>query len=240
MTVVDNSNLPATIYSNEWIEQFASFCESLRSDAKQRRRKKTPKGITKKREIGGGKSISYVDRPEYQKWLDENFPGWSVELVGQPFATLASFEGKYIPVSFSVAVHLIVIEKGLKRTIPGIGSATISSKEVNRDNTQLLKLKFTIALTDAIKVACGWLGAFYDLRVDEEARERATTPPNEEQTAKFNALLRRVPENGRDATKAAFVTQNQDTVIEFLEALERKIIQLEETVAHAERARTQT
>jgi len=197
--------------------------------AKERRRKKTPKGIRKSREIGGGKTIQYVDRPEYQKWLDDNFPGWSV-IVNNIWTDSASFAGKSFPITYNVSIQLMVNDHGIMRQVAGVGTATVSVKEIERDNTALMKMKYSIALTDAIKTGCNWLGAFFDLRVDEEARERESAPTSDAQNKQFEEIIKDIPENHREVTKGIWAKQTLASGDKFLYDLKQKTEALKSTM----------
>lgn len=222
-----------SLYDPDFQKKLAETQELLRLDAMKRRRTKTAKGIKKSREGGEGKKYTYVDRPEYQKWLDENFPGWSIvsgtrrEWTERAESTTVDSAGvrstNSAPILFNVSFDLQVIEKsGIKRIIPCIGSAPVSQKEY-RGNTTLLTHKYDTAYTNAYKHGCGWLGAFFDIRQDEEAVERSLQEPSETQKTEFDTLLKKVPIEHQSVTKQAWETQNLTSAPAFLKSLKDKL-----------------
>lgn len=206
----------------ERMQAIKEIQDLLRTSSERRRRKKTPKGLRKSREIGGGKSIDYVDRAEYQRWLNEHFPGWYI--TDEKYWTDTTVvNGRTIPLLFNCSLTLHIVDEGLPRTIPGVGSMHVSESEITRNNTTLLAHKYGVAQTNAIKVACGWLDAFFDLRADDESRSEILTPPTDEQEAKFKELLLLVPDIAKDETKRRWGTQNKTSAKGFLEVMESKL-----------------
>lgn len=184
-------------------DSYKKIADILKKSAKTRRAKKTPKRIVKKREGGSDESgrkiyFDYVDRPEYQRFLDEEFPGWSAEIQSAwtEKATLTEQSGysQEYPITFNISVLLKVIDNGIVRHISGIGTATVSSKEIRRENSSMLKQKFNSAYTEAIKSAANWLGAFYDLRADENERSSSWEQPGTNEIEEFNKLCDKVIE----------------------------------------------
>jgi hypothetical protein len=204
--------------------------EKIRSllvdSAKKRRKRKTPNALKKTREGGQGKVFTYVDRPQYQIWLDENFPGWTTSDL-KHWTERAEFatgdNSQNTPVLFCVSFTLRVSEHGVRRDIPCIGTAAVSSKELSRDNAQLLKEKYKAALTEAYKTGCGWLGAFFDLRADDDERENAYKEVTNEQVARYDALKKRIPLDAIPQVEAMWRKQNGVSADEFLFNLTRKV-----------------
>lgn len=199
---------------------FAEIQTELARLASDRKKVETPKELIKTREVGGGKMARYVDRPVYQEALDREFPGWSI--IGEPKYwceygeyTVINEETKLpmsqkVPVVFNCSIILQVVEKtGTIRRVSGIGTATVAQAEMSRSSTQLLGQKYTIALTDAIKTACNWLGLFFDLRGDQEAIEESYLPASDEQTKLFEDLISDVPPETRDKLRKQWVGQNR-------------------------------
>lgn len=222
--IVKPGELPA-------IDRFREVQELLRKSAEERRRKKTPKSLRKPRVIGkddsgNDKTVDTVDRPAYQRWLDDTFPGWSIPTCN--YSTLISTDGK--PLLFNCDLMLEVVDNGIKRSLPGTGSAAVSEKELSKGNTSLFIFKRTIAQTNAIKNACGWLGAFFDLRVDEEARERASMSPTDAAKTEYADLIKEIPDGYRDGINAKWAQQNVDSAPDFLKKLREKIEERKKTV----------
>lgn len=212
------------------IQEFQAVAEILRKEAEKRRRKRTPKSLRKRLDVGGGKTVDIIDRPEYQRFLDESFPGWSTEDCIL-WADKATGEGgKEFPILFNCKVVIMVMDNGVKRKIVGVGSAPVSTKEL-RDNTALLRFKYSIAYTNAMKSACNWLGAFFDLRADDEERSNHLSPPSEEQEKKYQSLIGKVSESVRPAVDERWAKQNKASADKFLEELESKLRAREETIA---------
>lgn len=202
-----------------------AFQKALRATAQDRRRKKTAKSRVKKREGSDGKFFSYVDRPDYQIWLDDTFPGWSHEVPAKFWTDYITAEdGKTVPALFNCHVHIKIVESnGFTRHMTGIGSCTVSAKEYAKGNTFSLAKKYEIALTNAMKCACNWLGAFFDLRADEEERERNSQEPTPAQIARYNALRMEVPVEMVSAVDNVWKTQNATSADQFLNGLEKKL-----------------
>ncbi len=205
-------------------QEIKKFLDVLRENAKNRRRRKTPPSKIKTIKMQD-KTLKYVDRPNYQIYLDENFPGWSIKDMRcwAEYSEVSNSEGyQKLPILFNASLTLVIIEEGMKRTIPGVGSVTVSAKEF-RNNTQLLKHKFTIAYTEAIKNAISWTGGFFDLRIEEEEEERKSLEPTPEQCKEFQELLETVPDEAKDSAMKAWSTQNQASADIFLQKLKNKL-----------------
>jgi len=223
-TIMEEKKESIDFYNNIPSQEIQKFLDVLRKNAKNRRRRKTPSSKIKTIKMQD-KTLKYVDRPNYQIYLDENFPGWSIEDLKcwTEYSDVSNTEGhQKLPVLFNVSLTLVIIEEGMKRRIPGIGSSAVSSKEF-RNNTQLLKYKFTIAYTEAIKNAISWTGGFFDLRIDEEEEERKSLEPTPEQCKEFQELLEMVPSEAKDSTMKAWLTQNQASADIFLQKLKNKL-----------------
>lgn len=225
-----DSLLPAMITDVASIQGYIKASEEFKAllseNAKKRRKRKTPQALKKSREGGQGKTFTYVDRPQYQIWLDENFPGWSVtdyKAWTERAEYSTASDSQNTPVLFCVSLTLNVYDIGLRRAIPCIGTAAVSSKELSRDNSQLLKEKYKAALTEALKTGCGWLGAFFDLRANDDERENAYKEVTKEQAARWDELRKRVPVSGLSSTEEKWKTQNGATADEFLANLARKL-----------------
>lgn len=223
----------AVVPTQEETVVIAKKLEELKDNVKRRRKAKTPKAIRKKREGGTDRDgtpvqFEYVDRGNYQIWLDTEFPNWRVEDV-KCWTTDSTENGITQPIGFNVSLTLIVIDKsGIPIKRFGIGTATVSHKELSRSNSQLLKYKYSSALTDAIKCAAGWNGAFFDLRMDEEKQEAMMVPPTTQQIERFNKLLDRVPPLHRAKTLELWSKQNATSAEEYIKNLEGSLAKLEE------------
>lgn len=206
----------------ESIASFTQVQKMLAEAAKKRRTRKTHRALKKPRVVGKNQDgsdryVDTIDRPEFQKWWDDNFPGWSITEC--KYSTMIGADGK--PLLFHCDLMVEVRDAcGARRTIPGTGSAPVSAKEVDRTNTQLLTNKRTIAKTNAMKDAAGWLGAFFDLRVDEEARERSMMPPEPEHKKKFAELIAEIPEGFRANLITKWELQNIDSAQKFIDELQ--------------------
>lgn len=209
----------------ESISAFQLAQELLIKSAKSRRTKKTHRAIRKprvvgKNEDGSDRVVDTVDRPEFQKWWDDTFPGWNISVCN--YSTLLTPDGK--PFMFNCDLMVDVFDVGgIKRSIPGTGSASVSVKELDRSSAQLLTNKRTIAKTAAMKDAAGWLGAFFDLRVDEESRERSMMPPDERHQKQFNELIAEIPEGFRGKIETDWKLQNIDTAQKYLDGMEAAV-----------------
>lgn len=224
-------------------EAIKNFLEQTRQVQSDRRKKKTPKSRIKRRKGGKDENgnevfFSYVDRPDYQIWLDENFPGWTEEDRAQFWETrITNADGQQATILFHSSVFLKVIEAtGIQRRVTGVGSCSVSAKEMDRANASLLQKKYGIAKTNAMKEACNWLGAFFDLRADEEERDEAAKGPIEIQMKRYAGLISRlvhlnVPEEGLTATDKAWATQTFRSADKFLDGLEKKVKDFEITQA---------
>jgi len=236
-----------TTFDPEQQKHWAEMAETIKKSASQRRGKRTAPSKVKTRSGGGDKSFKYVDRADYQIWLDDNFPGWTIEEykvwtersvtsssttssiqnLDKTITTLTKSQAQDIPMLFCVSFMLVVIESGMaKRRIPCIGTASVAEKELGRDNAQLLKQKYNSATTEAYKMGCNWLGAFFDLRADVEEREKAASPATPEQFAKFTELLNKVPVAYKDETTKAWNKMNASTADTFIKGLEDKLNKL--------------
>lgn len=202
-------------------EQIEETLRQLRAISRQRRRRKTPRASIKTRPIDNkGTLISYVDRADYQRALDSDFPGWSI--VDMECWNDKRSDG--IPVAYHVKVKLEMVDGLIKRTMFGVGTATISDKEVSKDNTSALKFKYKAAMTEAIKAAAGWLGEFFDLRADEEGREEAEKPIPENVVALYELLQENLrTEQVKKEIDVRWKTQNNATALEFLHNLAKKL-----------------
>lgn len=207
-------------------KNFASLQQELAKLASDRKKAKTPDGLKKSREIGDGKTATYVDRAAYQEALDREFPGWSIleQVSWETMATMTVTDEETkkqstqtIPIAFHSRILLQVIEKtGTVRRVPGIGTSTVSQKEMMRSNSFLLKQKHNIALTESIKVACGWLGLFFDLRGDQDAIEDMYTQPSEEQLTEFLELIKGATEEQKQKLMLRWQGFTQKTAEQFI------------------------
>jgi hypothetical protein len=238
VVTLDDVASNVVVYDEEYFKRVQDMQKKLADSAKTRRRRHTPKSDRKTREGGDGKSYTYAARPAYQIWLDDTFPGWSVsdEKYWADMGTMADDSGKVqtLPILFSCSLKLHVIDTGIKRVLPGVGSAPVHAKEMKRGTTHLFKEKYRIAQTEAIKTACSWFGAFFDLRDDEEARERANMPPTPEQTERFNLLLLRTPVTARTKTNELWSQQNAHSADTFLNGMELKVVEYEKQLKSME------
>ena len=216
-------------------QKWAAMAELIKDAAKQRRRFRTPQSKIKKREGGEGKVFSYVDRPDYQIWLDDNFPGWSTEdfkcwtehasfsssQSQPPPISINTTSSQTVPMLFCVSFNLIVVDSGMaKRKIPCIGTAPISDKELSKGNSYGLREKYKTALTEAYKTGCSWLGAFFDLRADDEGRENAASPITKVQGEKFVKLLSDIKPENKNKWVDAWEKQNKVSAEKFLKDME--------------------
>lgn len=210
----------------EFMKRFAAIRQVFSDASKARRRSKTSKSKIKQREGGGGKTFRYVDRPDYQIWLNEHFPGWSCEDM-KFWTERAKYDNQDVPVLFCVSFTLVVTELGERRRIPAIGTAPVSEKELGKSNTQLFKNKYTTALTEAFKTACNWLDAFFDLRADEDAREAASQPPSDSEQKEFDETLKKIPDEHHAVVNDLWKKQNATSARKFLDELKIKVRQFE-------------
>jgi len=229
----ENNALVIPELNQEFQDNLSKLRAALSDDARKRRRRKTPKSHIKMKPVGGGKDAPTVERALYQQWLDDNFPGWSISELKtwETLATISLSEGttQTTATLFHASFLLHVIEaSGIKRTIPCVGSAPVALKELSRETSQLLSHKYVVALTNAFKTGCGWLGAFFDLRIDEEARELAALPPTEEQERKFKELIIQIPKDFQSTVREQWATQNSTSAIKYVEGLEVKVKQFVE------------
>ena len=214
-------------------DKFSKIQAELKQLASDRKKAETPSQLVKLRDVGGGKVARYVDRPVYQDALDREFPGWSI--IGEPkyWTEYGEFTvvdqttklpmSQKIPVLFNCSIILQVVEKtGTIRRVSGIGSCPVAQSEMSRANTQLLSQKYTIALTDAIKTACNWLGLFFDLRADAQLLEDSYTKPTPQQEEAFNELMEGVPEQTKAVLAKKWLTQNGATAEDFLREIRLK------------------
>lgn len=217
------NNTALEVVDSEQQKHWAEMAELIKKTAQQRRRERTPKAKIKSRSGGGEKTYKYVDRADYQIWLDDHFPGWTVEEY-KTWTVNITTPTQTAPALFCASFMLVVIESGLtKRRIPCVGAAATSSSELSRDNATLLKQKLNSATTECYKMGCNWLGAFFDLRADDEGREKAARPANDEQFAKFKVLLDKVPSQHKGAVTKSWNEMVESTADEFLKGLEEKL-----------------
>lgn len=207
-------------------EAFLRFQEAvtkIKESFEKRRKQRTPKRMKKERRVRGGKTVNFVSRAGYQVWLDENLPAYSIKSVKFWVDKLSKDDGGEIPMLFNCSCELSWVENGIVVTRSGVGSVGVSAEELAKDNTTYLDQKYNVALTMAIKSAAGWSGAFFDLRYDEEAEERASMPPTKEQNSQFEELLKQVPESAVPLLREQWAKKNIDTADEYLEKLKSKI-----------------
>jgi hypothetical protein len=215
-----------TTFNSEDQKRWAEMAELIKKSAQTRRRQRTPQSKIKSRSGGGDKSFKYVDRADYQIWLDDTFPGWTIEEF-ECWTEKSITSAQTIPMLFCVKFMLCVVDSGMaKRRIPCIGTASVAEKELGRDNATLLKQKYNSAFTEGIKMGCNWMGAFFDLRADDEEREKAASPATPEQFAKFTALLNQVPVAYKDETTKAWNKMNASTADAFIKGLQDKLNKL--------------
>jgi hypothetical protein len=215
-----------TTFDPEQQKRWSEMAEMIKKSAQTRRRQRTPQSKIKSRSGGGDKSFKYVDRADYQIWLDDNFPGWTIEEY-EVWTEKVVTQTQTVPILYCAKFMLVIIESGLtKRRIPCVGTASVAEKELNRDSAQLLKQKYNSATTEAYKMGCNWLGAFFDLRADDEEREKAASPATPEQFAKFTILLDKVPVTYKDETTKAWNKMNASTADAFIKGLQDKLNKL--------------
>ena len=216
-----------TTFDLEGQKHWGEIAELIKKSARTRRRQRTPQSKIKFRPGGGDKFFKYVDRADYQIWLDNTFPGWTIEEF-ECWTEKSITSTQTFPMLFCVKFMLCVLDSGIaKRRIPCIGTASVAEKELGRDNAALLKQKYSSAFTEGMKMGCNWLGAFFDLRADDEEREKAALPVTGEQFAKFTELLGRVPVSYKDETTKAWNTMNASTADAFIKGLQQKVAQLQ-------------
>jgi len=216
-------NTALEVVDSEQQKRWAEMAELIKKSAQQRRRERTPKAKIKSRSGGGEKTFKYVDRADYQIWLDDHFPGWTVEEY-EVWTEKAITATQTVPILFCAKFMLVIIESGLtKRRIPCVGTASVAESEMSRTSAQLLKQKYNSATTEAYKMGCNWLGAFFDLRADDEGREKASRSANDEQFARFKVLLDRVPTQHKAAVTKSWNEMVESTADEFLNGLEEKL-----------------
>ena len=217
------SDTALTTFNSEDQKRWAEMAELIKKSAQTRRRQRTPQSKIKSRSGGGDKSFKYVDRADYQIWLDDTFPGWTIEDY-KTWTEKVITPTQTVPILFCASFMLVVIDSGMaKRRIPCVGTASVAEKELGRDNTTLLKQKYNSATTECYKMGCNWLGAFFDLRADDEEREKAATPATPEQFARFKVVLDKVPSEHKDVTTKAWNKMNASTADAFIKGLEDKL-----------------
>jgi len=213
-------------YDPEAQKRWEELAKIIKANAQNRRRQRTPQSKIKSRSGGGEKTYKYVDRADYQIWLDDNFPGWTIEDY-KVWTEKSITPAQTVPILFCASFMLVVIDGGLaKRRIPCVGTASVSEKELGRDNATLLKQKFNSATTECYKMGCNWLGAFFDLRADDEEREKASKPPTDEQFEKFKLVLSKIPMEYKDETTKAWKKITSATADAFIKILEDKVNKL--------------
>lgn len=217
----EQSIAPIDLTSKEFQDAVKKIQESLRNRASARRRKKTPDSAKKYREIDNkGTTAAYVDRADYQRAIDNDFPGWSIREI----KCWTDTRSDGIPVLFHVQVMVEVVDGTIKRTMPGIGTATVSLKSTEKGHTQDMKFSYKSALTDAIKCAAEWLGEFYDLRADEEKRVEDEKPLHQKHIDTFHEMLSKVQnQNARTELIRRFSKQRRSSVLEFLSNMAQKL-----------------
>jgi hypothetical protein len=221
------------VIDSEQQKRWTEMAEIIKRSAETRRRQRTSpsKQKVKKDKNGNvlkdnsGKPIVYVDRPDYQIWLDNNFPGWTTEDFHKPWIEkVRSKEGDEVPFLFCIAFTLVVIDSGMaKRRIPCVGCAPVAQSELDRTNSTLMVNKFPTALSNAYKQGCNWLDAFFDLRADDEERENSSKPASDEQLKRFTDLLTKIPSTYKDETTKAWNKMTRTSADKFLDGLQEKI-----------------
>jgi hypothetical protein len=225
---VSMSETALTVVDSEQQKRWNEMADAIKKASEARRRQRTPQSKIKTRSGGGDKSFSYVDRADYQIWLDEKFPGWSIEEF-EVWTEKSTTPSQTNPILFCAKFMLVIIDSGLaKRRIPCVGTASVALKELERDNAQLLKQKFNMATTEAYKMGCNWLGAFFDLRADDEERAKAARPATDAQLKRFTDLLAEVPVEHKDTTTKAWNKMNESTADKFLDGLQEKVNKLKQ------------
>jgi len=119
--------------------------------------------VDKGAKIDGKKKLfSYIKWGSAAMWLDENYPGWSFEVVPESFRENAG--------SINCIGKLTVYEpNGLMRIMMAAGNVEINTK---KDGTGIVALDYwKVAETDAFKRCVARLGGFNDLYADEVFEE---------------------------------------------------------------------
>lgn len=164
------------------LSEWEATARVLRESAKARTEKKTPGRYIKKREGRGGQFFDYVQKNYLKAWLNDNFPGYSLESIGDPQVFLETAQGWGF---ISVHGRIRVIENGLPRWADGRGKKEVKFLASGPKKGQPLDLGNDIAAaeTDSYKRAAQWLGFASDVYDPEEDAE-----PTEIQIARIEEL----------------------------------------------------
>jgi len=141
-------------------QEIADILSNMSNSHQARRLEATPDNWKLAKPGGGGKSFAYVKIAAFYRWLDKNYPGWSMEVVVGSVYQVANF--------IHVAVKLTVVESnGVTRTITSYGADEAILKDGNLISHPYVKS----AESDALKRCVVKLGGFNDVYSEIEAEQ---------------------------------------------------------------------
>jgi len=159
-----------------------AFFDGISEKSKRLRNTTTPKNKILKRQGKAGKKWKYIRRIDAMEWLDNNYPGWSFEMIPDSIMEKAGY--------MWVTGKLTIYETGqaaLKRVITCIGCDEIEFKTETVDG-QKFKLDevlvipyFKNAETDALKRCVFSLGGFKDVYTDDKIEAQSYLSPEDQQ-----------------------------------------------------------
>lgn len=152
--LIYNSNYPDTLTPIEMLERF----QLLKAKSQNLRASKTRKDKISFREGKKGQTFQYVKGKEFEKWLDDNYPGWSWEVDMLNVNQMGGF------VSVKGTLTVYDMDTGFKRVMSRIGSK--EAIIANSTNQLAIMPYLKSAETDALKRCCMALGAFNDVYSD--------------------------------------------------------------------------
>ena len=136
--------------------------ESVRQKQRRSRRRRTDKGKVKVRSGKGGKDFRYIGVQEAYKWLDENYPIFSIE----------AGEVKELAGTVNVLVRLEVIdENGIKRVVQRWGTKEAIVSQGNLVMGQYIKAAESDGLKRCVVALGGFNDIYYDVDVVEEVED---------------------------------------------------------------------
>lgn len=136
--------------------------ESVRQKQRRSRRRRTDKGKVKVRAGKGGRDFRYIGVQEAYKWLDENYPIFSIE----------AGEVKELAGTVNVLVRLEVIdENGIKRVVQRWGTKEAIVSQGNLVMGQYIKAAESDGLKRCVVALGGFNDIYYDVDVVEEVED---------------------------------------------------------------------
>lgn len=162
--MVNETNI--TLYAPDILQP---ILDKIRENSTNNRTEQTPKDKVKQRVGPGGKTLDYVSWIDVCYELDKKYPGWSYEIVGEPYKLL-----DYI----NVPCRLKIIDSGVLRTFDDYGTDSIKIKD---DGSPASLDYMKNCMSDGIKRCAAKLGLFNDLYTKEVIGDVSiTTRTNEE------------------------------------------------------------